>query len=154
MSGVEDYGAKLIMSDTVNWQFGTKYKGDKYLVVISGNFYSGNCLEDGKWYSQGTVTAFCIDIVAYAGAKSIELVGADFAYPQNHSHAKGTMDDAEVDYSNMIKVKSVDGGDVYTDCVLSGYILDIESQIDEHKDISFYNLSKNGAYIKGCKARK
>lgn len=151
MLGVEDISAKLIMTDTANWQFGAGYKGDKYLVEIAGNYYSSKHGNDREWYSQGTVTAFCIDIAVYAGAKKIELAGVDLSYPKDHSHATGTMDDEKIDYSAMIKVKSVDGGEVYTDSILYSYISDLEDQVTRYSNVDFYNLSEHGALIKGCK---
>lgn len=151
LKNVANSETPLIITDTANWQFGDRYTGDKYIVETSGYYFSNPITLKYEWYSQGTVTGFCIDVAAYLGATSIELVGVDLSYPTNHSHAKGTMDDEEIDIASMIRVKSVSGGEVFTDEILKGYISDIEAQIKKYREIKFFNLSKNGAYIDGCK---
>lgn len=149
LANIEDYETPLILADTANWQFGEKYQGEKYLVNISGKFYSLD-YQDGKWYSQGTVSAFAIDVAAFAGAERIEMVGMDLSFPTLYSHAEGTMDNEKVDTENMIKVPSVNGGNVYTTAIFVDYISEIEDQIKKYTKIEFINLSKDGALIKGC----
>lgn len=156
MTGVADHSAVLFMADGANWQFGEKYKGEKYLVPFSGFAFSRERYENRNmecWQAQGTVAAFCIDIAVYMGAQTIELAGVDLAYPVGHTHASGTMDDREVDHGNMIKIADVNGQMVHTTGLFLGYLQDIEEQVKKYKDVQFYNLSDCGAHIKGCTRR-
>ena len=128
------------------------------MIPLAGNYYTDDYYltrgmkENEKWYACGTVASFCVEIAARLGARSVELIGIDLAYPAEHSHAKGTMDDKEVNYDGMLKVKDVNGQLVYTSRIFNGYIQDLEEQIEQYaKKVTFYNLSNCGAYIKGCK---
>lgn len=149
MANIEKSNATLFLTENSNWQFGLKYKGEKYLIKTDGNYYSQNNLCE-LWETSGTVTALAIDIAAYAGAETIELIGADLSYPGKQSHASGTMDNVLVDTTGMVKVKSVDGGEVPTSILFKGYISDIEKQIKKYKEVKFSNMSKHGALIRGC----
>ena len=61
------------------------------------------------------------------------------------------MDNKEINHDSMIEVPSVNGGTVYTRENFKRYISGIEDQIKKYNNITFYNLSKDGALIKGAK---
>lgn len=157
LEGIDTYDVPLLLADSVNWQFGEKYRGDKYLIPTGGCYFSDSLYERcgiRPWGAEGTVPALCIEVAARLGATSIELIGVDLAYPEKHSHASGTMDDKAVDYEGMVRVKDVNGGEVYTTILFQDYIRDIEGQISKYSRIKFYNLSDCGAYIEGCRKWK
>lgn len=150
---IEDDSIPLIMYDFANWKFGEKYGGDKYLVPSSGYFFSKEIFKAAgivPWNAHGTVTAAAIDVAIQFGAKAISLVGLDLAYPEKFSHAKETMDYAAVDKGGCIQVPAVNGGMVDTDLEMKSYIREIEEIITHNKNVIFYNMSRNGALIRGC----
>lgn len=154
IEGIEDIGIPLIMSDYVNWRFGEKYKGEKYLIPTDGKFFSKELYRAANikpWNAPGTVTSAAIDVVVRLGAKTITLVGVDLAYPGNYSHAGGTLDYQEINKEGCIKVPAVNGGEVETTLFLKAFLREIEWMIRNNPGVSFYNKSKYGALIQGCK---
>lgn len=143
----------LLLTDSANWQFGDLYKGDKYLIPTPSIYCASAIYErtgETTWDAEGTVASMCIDIAARFSAKTIEMVGIDLAYPTEYSHAAGVKDGENINREGMIKVKSVNGAEVYTDMIFRDYIYDIEEQIANYRHIKFYNRSNCGAYIRGC----
>jgi len=147
----------LFVGANANWKFAENYEGDKYIVPHLGALSSYEYYEQNNitpWNVGGTVTSMAIEIAVGLGAKKIKLVGVDLAYPSNKSHAAGLMDTTQIDVEGMILVQSVDGGKVYTSEEFIMYIDDIERIIEKNKDITFINMSKHGALIKGAKSNK
>ncbi len=152
--GMSEHDAVLIMSDCADWQYGEYYSGKKYLIPTSGSFFSEEYYESRgikTWEPLGTVTSMSIEVAAYLGAKNIELIGVDLAYPGNKTHADGTAESSMVNTEGLIRVKSVDGGEVYTNHSMDYYRHEIEELIRKHGGIRFYNWSKHGAFISGCR---
>lgn len=154
MEGIENADIPIIMSDYVNWRFGKKYTGEKYLLPTEGKFFSEEIYKAAKiktCNAPSTVTAAAIDVAARLGARTINLVGVDLAYPGDYSHAKGTIDYNQVDKKDCIKVRSIDGGMVETSLILKAFLKEIEIIIKNYPNIVFNNKSKHGALIMGCK---
>ena len=152
MKDVNNHNPILIISENAYWEFAEQYQGETYIAITAGNFYTKHEREArDKLSIQGTVSAFAIEIAAFAGAERIELVGVDLSFPNGNSHAEGTMDAHKVDCTNLYKVPAVDGTEVYTDSLFKMYIDDMERLIEQYKEIEFYNMSKHGALIQGCK---
>lgn len=153
--GVEDENVPLLMSLCANWRFGELYHGPKFLVCERGYEnkvpYSKDSFE--VWNGFCTVSEMAIEIAIHFGAKSIELIGLDLAYPNGDSHAAGTMDYKKVNTEKMEMVPSVNGDLVPTTHVFKVYIQNVEKIIERDSNIIFYNLSKEGALIKGALAK-
>ncbi len=150
---VTNFSSPLILTDMANWQFGEKYKGRKYIIPTGDYFFAKRHYLDiniNTWETHGTVVGTCIDIAAYLGAKQIDLIGVDLSYPENHTHASGTMDNSIVNQNDLIQIKSNNGDNVYTSKIFMHYIATIEQLIKKYSASQFSNLSKNGAYIKGA----
>lgn len=150
--GLTDYSAGLILNSTGNWQFGEYYKGDKYLVFGQGEeAVTEYCNNRGiKMITTGsTIPTLSIAVAAELGAKNIDLVGLDLAFPGGHSHALGTMDLEEVDTKNMPFIDSVDGGKVASKKEFIFYIKELEKMIAGYPAIRFINYSDEGARIRG-----
>ena len=153
LEGLEDLDIPLLVTDCVNWMFTELYKGEKYLIPTDGLFFSSVVYKAKgiePWPSRGTVTATAVEIAARCGAEIVELIGLDFAYPENASHAEGTMDNTDMSNSAREEVPSVCGGMVRTDATLKSYIQEVEEIIGLYKGVRFRNLSKYGALIHGC----
>ncbi len=156
VQGREDESIPIILSDSVTSKFALKYPGKKYLVhtgdtLISKEFCNAADVE--TWQVEGTVTYMCIKAAIYLGAKVIDLVGIDLSYPSEQTHAQGTMDFKKISMEGKKLVKDVNGGLVYSDEAFMEYVDSIEKLIRSNPEVEFYNLSKNGAYIAGCKKK-
>ena len=131
------------------------YSGSKYLATIDNNPKEAKdrAMENGSVIvpSCGTVTTFSYHIAKELGAKEIYLIGADYGYPNGFSHAEGTAERKKIEGDGYTKIKAVDGSFIYASQKLIEYRLEMEEVIEQNPEISTYNLSKNGAFIKGTK---
>ena len=153
MEGIEDTDIPLIMSDFVNWRFGKKYLGEKFLIPTEGRFFSKYIYKAAKtepWNAPSTVTTAAIEVAIGLGAKSIDLVGVDLAFPGGYSHADGTVDHKKISKNTCIKVPAVNGGMVETSLILKAFLSEIERMIKANPGVTFHNKSQYGALIKGC----
>ncbi|WP_029232825.1 motility associated factor glycosyltransferase family protein [Butyrivibrio sp. VCB2006] len=155
LEGVDTSLLTLIISDCANWKFKKFHKGNVYMIPTNGNYFSSLTYKTGNIKCReirGTVTAVAAEVAAFLGAEKIDLVGLDLAYPGGQTHASGTMDNKAADNSNYILTKSVDGQMVNTTALFESYRHEMEAIIAQNPQVSFYNKSKYGAYIKGCKS--
>ena len=98
----------------------------------------------------GSVSTFAIDFLLRFGCKKIVCMGLDLGFTDKRRHA-GSQTGINTDYS-LRKVKSVDGGYIYTGKNLDNYRLWIERRLDRRTDeemkTEIFNVSQ-GAYING-----
>lgn len=130
-----DCNVPLLLDEDVYWKVAREYKGPKYLMR--------------KWDYSGTVSSAALEIAVRSGASKVYLVGLDLGYPDMKSHAEGIEDSADVDKATLFPVESENGGEVLTDRNLDYYRKIIEGQIEKYHNVKFYNMSMNGARIKG-----
>jgi len=154
LDGIEDQtkDITLIADSVVYWQYVGNYKGPVYRVCSSDSKLN---IVDREKYDipnlgyHGTVSGLAIEEAAYFGAKIIELIGLDLAFPGGQHHADGIGVDTSIKMNGNIMVPSVTGEPVGTNATFEKFIREIEIQVAEHPEIIFNNLSDCGAYIKG-----
>lgn len=103
-----------------------------------------------KLFSSGSVLHPTVDLAVRMGAAKIILLGADFAYPYDQTHAFGAAHTQKT-------ATTVDGHWVHdgygnriaTSPNLRGFLRDLEDYIAEHPMVRFVNASRKGALIKG-----
>lgn len=126
------------------------YRGPVYLAYQYG-FELAEAVAKERGYTLfntgGSVTTTALDVAITFGAQKIILVGADMAFTDNHSHAKGQGYEIKDD-TDYRKVPSVVGGTVYTSRNLDIYRKWIERRIKNLKNPCVYNTSR-GARIAG-----
>lgn len=152
MEGLEDQQVPLLLANTTYWKCAAAYQGEKYFFSIPGLSESlGYPVEvrEEAWITGGTVTYSALDAAIRFGAKTIYLAGVDMAYPGGVTHAKGTQQRRVLDTEHMAAIESADGGTVYADAVFVMYRKCIEERIAEAPQVTYYNLSRVGAKIKG-----
>ena len=152
MKDVDDSKALMCISATANWRFARYYRGDKCLVMPTGNgmieeYCSVRNIE--MWDVGSTVTEMAIEVAFKLGATEIALIGADLAYPGEKTHASGTMDETIVKQDGLLTIPSVDGGMVRTSKHFNYYREEIERKILRMSNVRIINYSNNGAFIKG-----
>ena len=143
----------LMIGLNTNWRVANEYKGEKYLVALGG--IKGDTLRYVKnrekhiFPSSATVTSMAFNLAVYFGAKEIYLIGADYGFPGKMSHAEGTVYRKEVNKPDMKIIQGI-SGDLYSDDQMIAYKEEMEEYIAKNPEINVYNLSKNGALIKGA----
>ena len=152
IEGLENEKVPMLLAISAYWKFAAAYKGDKYLIPTTQSpdivKYAIEHKED-MWACGGTVTSLGIEAAIQFKAEKVYLVGADFAYPNGVSHASGTMDRKVKETKNMILVEGVSGEKVFTETPFIIYREWIENRIEQTPHITYYNMSKIGAKIKG-----
>lgn len=114
-----------------------------------------------KFYeSGGTASTFALMSAIKMGFSKIILAGVDLAFKDNQIYAGGenmnriSQNEILVDSvkKNLVQVKSVSGGIVYTREDYQAFIHHFESLIKETNYKEVYNISNFGAYIEGVKS--
>ena len=116
-----------------------------------------------KFYEAGgSASTFALTAATKMGFSQIVLAGVDLAFKDNQIYASGenmnrvSQNEIIVDSvkKNLVQVKSVSGGIVYTRDDYEAFIHHFESLIKELNHPNIYNISGFGAYIEGVKAVK
>lgn len=114
-----------------------------------------------KFYEAGgSASTFALTAAVKMGFSQIVLAGVDLAFKENQIYAYGenmnrvSQNEIIVDSvkKNLVQVKSVSGGIVYTRDDYEAFIHHFEELIKELKFPNIYNISSFGAYIEGVKA--
>ncbi len=152
LENLQEEKIPIIVDTTAFYRFTSDYAGDKYLACQEG-FEPAEKLGHVIFESGGSVTTLAIDFAIKAHARTVTLMGCDLAFTGGASHAKGTMDLRDAEDEVALHVKSFDGNTVGTSILFTIYREWIENRItkDDASDISFYNVSEGGAFIKGMK---
>lgn len=155
MTGLEGSGVALLLSPYAYWKIAQNYRGEVYFAQVGsssldlgeGSFYSENYGE--QFQIGGTVSFFAVETAIRMGAKEIELLGLDLAFPTGRTHAEGTPRNARVSREKLIQVPGVNGGTVDTDLPFNLYRREIEELIRRNPQAVFRNHSSIGARIEG-----
>lgn len=138
----------LIADIDVYWQYADRFPGPVYFIdsEVSGG--------QDDWRIDGTVACLAIEAAVRLNAKEVYLCGQDLAFPRGKAYAEGMPHDPENREKDVFMVRSVDGRSVETSSIFNLFRHAIERKIEEHKDVSFYNMSNKGAFIKGTREYK
>lgn len=147
ITGIEDMTSELVLvaSEKSYWGYVEKFAGRKY--IISARLDEDDSDIHNAISSCTTVSSFAVEIAIYLGAESIELVGLDLSFPNNKAYANQISDVDKVSVEQY--VRSVEGKIVGSSKAFVQFKCEIEEIIRKNKNIKFYNLSKNGAFIRG-----
>ena len=154
IEGIENTRIPMIIGSTAYWEFADRYQGEKYISYQKDYDLSEKKAREGGYNlyaTGGSVTTLALSLLLRMGAKRINLVGVDMAFPNGRSHAQNTMDQKKIDCTGMEMVGSVSGESLYTDKKMLSYLRWIENEIAKYPQIEVYNYSKIGAKIKGTK---
>ena len=114
-----------------------------------------------KFYEAGgSASTFALTAAAKMGFSQIVLAGVDLAFKDNQIYANGenmnriSQNEILVDSvkKNLVQVKSVSGGIVYTRDDYAAFVHHFETLIKELNYPLIYNISNFGAAIEGVKA--
>ena len=149
--GMNEIEVPLILSTTAYWEFTERFS-TCYLACQKGFELSEQLAKKNGWetYETGsTVVSLAIQVALKAHARAIYMLGIDMAFPNGHSHLLGGALYQKKDLSGLKMVDSVVGGLVATDELFIKYRRWIEKTIENNSQCRFYNMSAEGAVIKG-----
>ena len=152
--GIENCGVPLIYLSTAAHSLVSEYNGKRYIAYQEGISPSKEYAEKNSllsYQSGGSVATFAIDMAIRMECKNVICTGLDMGYPGGNTHAEGIGRKLH-DKKNMRRVKSIDGGMVYTSKTLDIYRRWIERRIENVDKIRFINTS-NGARIHGMEEK-
>ncbi|MCF6229691.1 MAG: DUF115 domain-containing protein [Gammaproteobacteria bacterium] len=132
-----------------------QWQGPRYVAYTIYNPYHQQLMRSipkGVLFSGGSVIHPAIDLAVKMGAKEVVICGADFSFPNNKYHVKGSLQEhfsGEL-MNSKYRVTNGHGQKQATNLQLIQYLRHLVTYIEEHNTIKFYNASRDGAYIAGC----
>ena len=142
----------LIAERTTYWKYVDMYRGPIYCVYTSTY---GKTVEEAEekgedlWAIGFTVTGLAVEAAVRFGARTVELIGADFAYPNNKNHAGDNEEVRINEFQGCIYDLDVHGKKVKTVDTFVSFREGVVDQIKKYEGIRFINLSEGGAHIRG-----
>lgn len=98
----------------------------------------------------GSVIHPAVDLAVRMGAARVTLFGADFAFPNDKTHAGWQDGDLGPQLTHARHwVLDGRGGRVRTQLNFRSYLTELERYIARHPEVAFYNSSRGGALIAG-----
>lgn len=161
--GITDFEANipLIFQKYCNKELLEKHKANKILSINSNEFLKSilkNIKEDNVLPGI-TVTYFCSTIARYFGASEIILMGQDFSWTKEATHAKGSVHDEnlygykEYHHYNM-PVEDMYGNTVYTNKPFMKFKESFEKYVKIlPENIKLIQASEGGLKIEGAETR-
>lgn len=99
----------------------------------------------------GSVATIAFHMLKRMGFSTIVLVGQDFAYPNNRSHAKAAYDDEvkPTDDGRYFMIEDIHGEQVLTRLDMNSYRRWMENEIESAKNLRVIDATEGGARIRG-----
>lgn len=142
----------LVYFPVVDGDFLINWPGERYVAYSTGALYHkiNERLPKGRLYCGGSVIHPAIDLAVHMKAKKVVLLGADFSFPGEKSHAYWE-EDRELVSAKSTQHWVLNAENVRVPTLLNyrGYLRDLEQYIELAKHVSFFNGSKKGALIAG-----
>nr|WP_238486383.1 6-hydroxymethylpterin diphosphokinase MptE-like protein [Motilimonas eburnea] len=103
-------------------------------------------------FSGGSVIHPAVDLAVKLGATNIGLLGADFGFIKDKTHAMWQNNQLMATGMHAAEASVLNGfGEpIPTHSNFRGYLRELERYIEQHPDVSFFNTSRSGAHIDGA----
>ncbi|MGI2172340.1 motility associated factor glycosyltransferase family protein [Shewanella sp. MF05960] len=128
-----------------------KWSGSRFNAFQQGRTYSDKTLSKTELFSSGSIVHPAIDLAVYLNIKNITLLGCDFCYPGNKTHA--FWDDGALGVTLKFHkhhwVLNGRGERVATELNFRAYLRSLEVYIASKPEVNFYQSSLESAYIEG-----
>lgn len=127
-----------------------KWPGPRFNAFQKGKKYNTK-LKKSQLYTSGSVIHPTIDLAVNLNVKEIFLLGCDFCYPGNKTHAywgDGELGPS-VKFDKHHWVLNGKGERVATDLNFRSYLRSLETYISTKSDVTFYQSSLESAQING-----
>ena len=133
----------------------SRHTGPKVLFcphTISNEYYRRLGLPFDVNSPGGSVATAAFTVARTLGLKNIILVGQDLAYEDGYTHAGGVKLDEKISKNKLLKVKGINGEELYTGWDMYYYIVWYQETIELYKDeVQVIDATEGGALIKGTK---
>ncbi|MBF0189927.1 MAG: motility associated factor glycosyltransferase family protein [Magnetococcales bacterium] len=103
-----------------------------------------------RLFTSGTVTHAAADLACLAGAGRVLLMGADFSFPDGKSHVAGTAHGRGALSASESLLNGL-GAPVPSQPAMKSFCHDMEALIARHASIAWFQASRRGARIAGCR---
>lgn len=146
--------SSLIYFPLTNSDLLRSWPGERYCAFTHSDIFSELVKEYSRplLYSNGSVIHPAIDAAVKLGSKEIQLIGVDFCYPFNKTHAFW----ADGDLGCSIKmdktqwVLNLRGERALTDYNFKAYLRGVEFYIEKHPEVMFFQSHLDSAKINGA----
>lgn len=144
----------LIFGSTVGYETLFDYEGPLLHMITSQDTLSPYLLRNEEGLNvvndAPSIALITYEILIKLGFQTIYLVGQNLSFKNRYRYASGVEYGTEqVNEERLISVKSVDGGEVWTDDGYNRMRVGLEAYIKMTPDVKVYNTTKNGAAIEG-----
>lgn len=145
----------LIFGSTVGYETLYNYEGPLLHMITSQDTISPYLLRNEEGLDvvndAPSIALITYQMLVKLGFKTIYLVGQNLSFKDRYRYASGVEYGTEqVSEDRLISVKSVDGGEVWTDDGYNRMRERLEDYIKMTPDVKVYNTTKNGAAIDGA----
>lgn len=128
------------------------WQGPRYVGYSSSPVFQAlrQRLPRAQLHAGGSVIHPAVDLAVKMGGRRITLFGADFAFPQNRTHA-GWQDGDLGPQAGVARHWVMDGYGqrVKTQLNFRSYLCELERYIASRPEVAFFNTSRSGAMILG-----
>jgi hypothetical protein len=144
----------LVYFPNVDSSLLSEWQGNRYCSYSRTQMYQGipKVHKKTTLFSAGSVIHPAVDLAVYLQAKEVILLGADFSFTHNKSHANANKSNHSKISLEQAKhwVINSHGEKVPTLANFKGYLRDLERFIKQNKQVKFFNGSSLGAKIEGA----
>ncbi len=104
-----------------------------------------------EMYMSGTVMHCAADLAVKMGAARVTMLGCDFCYPANRTHADGTFQAADVaPRASLIETVDGNGDKAHTDWNLAQYHRHLEDYIAHNDNVRWFKRGRSGVPVRGA----
>jgi hypothetical protein len=142
----------LVYMPTVDPEVLGGWQGKRYVAYSASPVYKDmrQLLPKAQLFVGGSVIHPAVDLAVHMGASQITLFGADFAFPNNKTHAGWNDGDLGPQVGAARHwVLDGHGRRVKTQLNFRSYLCELERYIAGYPGVTFYNSSRAGAMIAG-----
>ncbi len=144
----------LVYTPAINREMISRWPGPRYVFYHDFPFFDEirRIAPKASLYTSGTVTHDAVDLAVKMGATRINLIGCDFGYPGNLSHAIGSRYATEIKTSPVesTNIENGYGKPIQSMQSLIFCLRALEEYIAFNPSVTFINCSRKGAKITGC----
>lgn len=146
-------GIELVYFPLVKREVLERWRGNRSVAYSSSPVFAElrRNLPRTELFAGGSVIHPAVDLAVRLGARTVTLVGADFAFLGEQTHAGWSSGElAPALRHASLEAVGQHGEILRTSPNLAGYLCELERYIKKHEHVQFLNASRTGAPIAGC----
>ncbi|MBF0589573.1 MAG: DUF115 domain-containing protein [Magnetococcales bacterium] len=149
-------GCQLVYFPLLDGAVLQRWSGRRLCAYTSSEIYQkvSESFPKGRLFSAGVVFHPAVDLAVRMGASDVVMFGADFGFPSQETHAHGSPAQRSVSRApSSDLLQNGDGEVIRTIPVYRNALRDLERYIGipRERPVHFWNASRRGARIDGCR---